>query len=103
MTTKEQDIKDQNTMVCRCEDITRSHILKCIEAGYRTLDEIKRVTRAGMGPCQGRTCRQLIAQELSRIYGVPMEDVLMTTFRPPVKPISLGALADAYGEREGKA
>jgi hypothetical protein len=32
-----------------------------------------------------------------------MEDVLMTTFRPPVKPVSLGALADAYGEREGKA
>ncbi|MCL1975488.1 MAG: (2Fe-2S)-binding protein [Firmicutes bacterium] len=98
-----QDIKNQNTIVCRCEDITRGYILKCIEDGYKTLDEIKRVTRAGMGPCQGRTCRQLIAQELSRIYGVPMEDVLMTTFRPPVKPISLGALADAYGEREGKA
>jgi NAD(P)H-nitrite reductase large subunit len=103
MLIKEQDIKDQNTIVCRCEDITRGYILKCIEAGYRTLDEIKRVTRAGMGPCQGRTCRQLIAQELSRIYEAPMEDVLMTTFRPPAKPISLGALADAYAEREGNA
>ena len=62
------------------------------------IDEIKRVTRAGMGPCQGRTCRMLIAQELSNYYGVPMEEVLMTTFRPPVKPISMGALADAYAE-----
>jgi len=95
--------KDVETMICRCEDVNRQWILACIEDGYRTIDEIKRVTRAGMGPCQGRTCRQLIAQELSRIYNVPMEDVLMTTFRPPVKPISLGALADAYEEREGKA
>jgi NAD(P)H-nitrite reductase large subunit len=95
--------RDAETIVCRCEDITRERILACIADGYETLDEIKRVTRAGMGPCQGRTCRQLIAQELSRVYKVPMEDVLMTTFRPPVKPISLGALADAYAEREGKA
>ena len=69
--------------------------MEVIAEGYETIDEIKRVTRAGMGPCQGRTCRQLIAQELSKIYGVPMEEVLMPTFRPPVKPISMGALADA--------
>ena len=89
--------------MCRCEDITRERILACIADGYKTLDEIKRVTRAGMGPCQGRTCRNLIATELSRTYGVPMEDVLLPTFRPPAKPISLGALADAFegtGSRE---
>lgn len=89
---------NKNTLLCRCEDLTRETILKCIEDGYCTIDEIKRVTRAGMGPCQGRTCRMLIAQELSNYYGVPMEEVLMTTFRPPVKPISMGALADAYAE-----
>ena len=90
--------RDNETIICRCEDITREKILECIAEGYRTLDEIKRVTRAGMGPCQGRTCRSLIATELSRAYGIPMEDILMPTFRPPVKPISLGALADAYHE-----
>jgi NAD(P)H-nitrite reductase large subunit len=92
--------KNAEIMICRCEDVTRERILECIADGYVTLDEIKRVTRAGMGPCQGRTCRHLIATELSRAYGVPMEDVLMTTFRPPVKPISLGALADAYLDDE---
>jgi len=95
--------KDKETIVCRCEDVTREMILSCINDGYETLDEIKRVTRAGMGPCQGRTCRHLIASELSRIYGVPMDEVLMTTFRPPVKPVSLGALADEYAERLGEA
>lgn len=44
---------DKNTILCRCEDLTREDILKCIQDGYRTIDEIKRVTRAGMGPCQG--------------------------------------------------
>jgi len=90
--------KDADTMICRCEDISREKILACIADGYETLDEIKCVTRAGMGPCQGRTCRNLIASELSRVYSVPVEEVLMTTFRPPVKPVSLGALADAFEE-----
>ena len=94
--------KDSQIMICRCEDVTREMILKCIADGYETIDEIKRVTRAGMGPCQGRTCRQLIAAELSRHYGISMEEVLMTTFRPPVKPIPLGILADAYSEEGGK-
>jgi len=94
--------EDNDIMICRCEDVTRETILACIADGYETLDEIKRVTRAGMGPCQGRTCRHLIASELSRIYGVPMEEALMTTFRPPVKPISLGALADAYSAESGE-
>ena len=86
-------------IICRCEDMTRQALLDVIAEGYETIDEIKRVTRAGMGPCQGRTCRQLIAGELSRIYGIPMEEVLMPTFRPPVRPISMGILADAVDEK----
>ena len=89
---------NKDIILCRCEDITREMILECIEQGYQTIDDIKRVTRAGMGPCQGRTCRLLIAQELSRAFGIPMEEVLMPTFRPPTKPITMGALADAYLE-----
>ena len=92
--------KDAETMICRCEDISRERLLACIAEGCQTIDEIKRVTRAGMGPCQGRTCRNLIATELSRTYGVPMEEVVMTRFRPPVKPVDLGMLADAYGEQK---
>ena len=86
-------------IICRCEDMTRQALLDVIAEGYETIDEIKRVTRAGMGPCQGRTCRQLIAGALSRIYGIPMEEVLMPTFRPPVRPISMGILADAFDEK----
>ena len=73
---------DKNTILCRCEDLTRENILDCIRAGY----------------CQGRTCRMLIAQELSAYYKIPMEEIMMPTFRPPVKPIPMGVLADAYQE-----
>jgi NAD(P)H-nitrite reductase large subunit len=82
---------DDDILICRCEDITLAEIRKVIESGFKTIDEIKRVTRAGMGPCQGRTCRLMIAQELSRYYNIPMEEILMPTFRPPVKPVKLGS------------
>lgn len=92
--------ENKDIIICRCEDITREKIIKCIEDGYCTIDEIKKITRAGMGPCQGRTCRLMIAQELAKYYSVPIEEVMMPTFRPPVKPISIGMLADAYEEGE---
>ena len=95
MTKKSQN---ENIMICRCEDITREDIFASINGGCCTIDEIKRDTRAGMGPCQGRTCRPLIAAELSRGHNTPMEEIIMPTFRPTVKPISLGALADAFSE-----
>lgn len=94
---------NNNTILCRCEDLTRERILACIKSGCTTIDEIKRITRAGMGPCQGRTCRMLIAQELSDYYHVPLEEVLMPTFRPPTKPISMGILADAWLEGGGES
>ncbi|MGI6686016.1 MAG: (2Fe-2S)-binding protein [Bacillota bacterium] len=84
---------ENKVIVCRCEDVTLEDIHALIKQGYRTIDEIKRVSRAGMGPCQGRTCRMLIAQELAKAYGVSMEEVLMPTFRPTVKPVKLGILA----------
>lgn len=68
-------------------------ILDAIREGARTIDEIKRRTRAGMGLCQGKTCRRLIAQILARETGRSMEDILPSTFRPPVRPIPLGVLA----------
>ncbi|MGI6677546.1 MAG: (2Fe-2S)-binding protein [Dehalobacterium sp.] len=84
---------ENNVLVCRCEDITLERIHQLIAEGYCTIDEIKRVSRAGMGPCQGRTCRMLIAQELAKALGVSMEEVIMPTFRPPVKAVKLGTFA----------
>jgi len=86
------DYFNDSTYICRCEELTLGELRELIRMGYRTLDEIKRISRAGMGPCQGRTCRQLIMQELAKATGQKMEEMPMTTFRPPVKAIKLGAL-----------
>lgn len=86
---------EKDIIICRCEDVTLSEIRKLIEKGYTTPDEIKRITRAGMGPCQGRTCRDLIIREIARMTGKSVEEIPMTTFRPPVRPIKLGVLAQS--------
>lgn len=88
----------QEVMVCRCEDITREEILQYIEMGFTSLEEIKRVSRAGMGNCQGRTCMQLISQILSEVEGLDPDALNVPTKRPPVTPISIKALEDCYTE-----
>lgn len=84
---------DKRTIICRCEDIALEDIKELVAKGYRTIDEIKRVSRATMGPCQGRTCRALIAQALAQELGVPVSAVMQPRFRPPTKPITLAAIA----------
>lgn len=85
-------MKDE-TIICRCEDITRGEIRQALEKGYTTLDEIKRVTRAGMGRCQGTTCRRIILREIAKFCNKKIEEIVIPTFRPPTKPVKLGTLA----------
>lgn len=96
---KLNDYYSDNTFVCRCEELTLGELRELIRKGYTNIDEIKRISRAGMGPCQGRTCRQLIMQELAAATGTKMADLRMSTFRPPVKAIKLGTIAGGeHGE-----
>ena len=53
------DIERDDTygdLICECELVTRSSVLASIAAGARNLDDIRRDTRLGMGPCQGGFC-----------------------------------------------
>jgi NAD(P)H-nitrite reductase large subunit len=85
---------EEETIICRCEEVSRSEILGAIEDGARTVDGIKRRTRAGMGLCQGRTCRRIVSRILAAEIGQPIGDVMPSTFRPPVRPIAIGVLAN---------
>lgn len=93
-------IDENDTVICRCEGITLGEIRKYISEGYTTLDEIKRISRAGMGACQGRTCRQLILNELAKATNTPISQQKVSTFRPPVKPIKLGILSKGADDDE---
>ncbi len=64
-------------MICRCEGITEGEIVDAITRplGARTLDGIKRRTRAGMGRCQSGFCMPRVMEILSREGGIAMTDI----------------------------
>jgi NAD(P)H-nitrite reductase large subunit len=78
---------DENEIVCRCEEITVGEVLQAIRDGARDLDAVKRMTRAGMGLCQGRTCSVLVRHLLKWKTGRPDEELPPVTTRPPVRLI----------------
>ncbi len=83
----------KDTIICRCEDITYQDIVDAIDMGMTTVTEIKKGIRAGMGPCQGRTCGRLIAQIISQRTGKPIAEVWKPSFRPPLKTVPMKILA----------
>lgn len=85
------------TIVCRCEEILDEEIAAALASGARTVDDVKRRTRAGMGVCQGIFCVPVIAALVARATGVGIAGVAPMTARPPVRPISLAALAGLVG------
>jgi len=92
---------DDETIVCRCESATAGAVRKACREASPTLAIVKRLTRAGMGRCQGRFC----AGPLTRIVeaeGGPAPDVsAFFAPRPPARPVPLGALAVEKGEWGG--
>ena len=65
------------TVICRCETVTEGEILDAIRRnpGAKSIDGVKRRTRAGMGRCQGGFCSPRVLELLSRELGVPMDAV----------------------------
>ena len=84
-----------DTLVCRCEEITAGDIKKCIPSdAHVDLNEIKRMTRAGMGDCQGRMCASIIAEIACQETELTIEQLGTITYRPPAKPIPLSAFLE---------
>jgi bacterioferritin-associated ferredoxin len=90
--------KQEDIIICRCEEVTLGEIREWIAKGYDTFDELKRVLRVGMGPCQGRGCRDLILREISKMTGKHVTEIPPGRFRPPSKPVKLGVLAKGKEE-----
>lgn len=84
--------KDDNIIICRCEEVTLGEIKQAIREGARDVTGIKRRTRAGMGLCQGRTCEKLVQQIIKEELGKKVEEIGTSTFRPPVRPVTFGTL-----------
>jgi len=78
--------------ICRCEEVTEAEIRDAIRAGARSVVEIKRWTRAGMGICQGRSCRRLVERILAEELKLKPEEIEISSFRQPVRPVSRKAM-----------
>lgn len=87
------DLITPDTTVCRCEEVAATEVEAAIQEGARTLNDVKRRTRCGMGRCQGRVCTPVLTTLLQRRAGVTPPEAELITARPPVKPIPLAALA----------
>ena len=64
-------------IICRCEQVSEGEIVDAIrrKPGARSLDGVKRRTRAGMGRCQAGFCSPRVLEILSRELGVPQEQL----------------------------
>jgi thioredoxin reductase len=106
---------DPGMIVCQCEAVSRGDLLEMraprylgepteaakardlgtlIADGPPNQDQVKRLTRAGMGPCQGRRCREQVAMTLAQAAGVPVSRIPLALHRAPVRPLPLKVMAD---------
>ncbi len=107
------NVGGQDIVVCQCEQVTRSEIIgleppRYLEWGSdqmsrRSLqtqlkdnpvnpNQVKRLTRAGTGTCQGRNCREQVALLLAEESNTDIADVLLSTYRAPLRPLPLNVM-----------
>lgn len=84
-----------DTIVCRCEDITRAEIDQALEQGAQDVNQLKSWTRCGMGPCQGRVCGDTVAELLAAHRG-GREQAGIWTARAPLRPLDMTALTGEF-------
>lgn len=79
-----------DTIVCRCEEVTAAEIRQSISEGAIGHRQVKTTLRNGMGPCQGRMCDLTVRGILVACGANPD----LPRARTPIKPIKLGELAN---------
>ncbi len=82
----------KDIIMCRCEDVTLEDLHKKIDEGYETFEDLKRLLRIGMGPCQANTCGLLIQKELASYLNKKIADVKIHQSRPMIQGVSLEAI-----------
>jgi len=81
------------TIVCRCEDVTLDDVEHSLALGYLHIEEVKRYTGLGTGPCEGKECMAACALLIAARTGRAPAEVPPFTARPPVAPIAFATLA----------
>lgn len=92
-------MKEEEIIICRCMEVTDKEIREAIRlaasiGSISIQDQVKKLTSAGMGLCQGRTCQQLIERLIFEETGKNPNELPPISARPPTKPIKLETLGE---------
>lgn len=91
--------EDDAVIICRCERVTLGEIRKVIRGGLRDMNQLKAVTRAGMGACGSKTCESLLLS-VFKSEGVDLKEVTGFSKRPLFLETPLGVFSNAKCETE---
>lgn len=100
-------------MACQCEEVSRQELVtvsaprylnvqrgspddalnKLIAKGAASQDMHKRMTRVGMGHCQGRRCREHSTLLIAKSSGLELSAVVPGSYRIPVRPLPISVMA----------
>jgi thioredoxin reductase len=94
------ELATPDTVVCRCEEVTAGALDTAV-AATADLNTVKTLTRVTMGLCQGRNCQRHVAATIARRHGGTIGALPVSTPRAPVRPVPIGAVADASVEDGG--
>jgi bacterioferritin-associated ferredoxin len=86
--------EDDETVVCRCEEVTAGQIRQALALGTVGPNQLKTQPRAGMGPCQGRMCGLTVSEMIAFHHEMDVPRVGYYHVRPPIKPVMVKELAD---------
>ena len=89
------NLVDDATIVCRCEDVAWRDVRDAVRAGCTTYRSLKVATRVGMGACQGCSCWPGVARLVAAATKGSPESAGPASPRPPVRPVTLGELAES--------
>jgi thioredoxin reductase len=78
--------------VCSCTGATWAAASASIRDGARSVDDVKRQAKAGMGACQGRGCHRAVVRLLDLVGGVDVATLPPMRVRPPVRPLTARAM-----------
>ena len=90
---------DDDMIVCRCERVKAGEIRSLIHLGIRDFNEIKTITRAGMGSCGAKTCTSII-KRIFREEGISEEEVTDQTKRPLFMEVPLSIFAGSTKDED---
>lgn len=79
--------------VCACIDVTAQDVADAAAEGLTHVELVKRYTKFGTGPCQGKQCGFNAAAMCAVAAGQPLTEASLTTIRQPIQPVAMGLLA----------